>query len=86
MQKIVQTLNQFRDVIQFGALFIVGFIWMESQYVDASELKAYIDRDIENQIYFLVQKRERLRDEGKQLPQEERALLEKLRQDLAKEK
>jgi hypothetical protein len=59
---------------------------MENKYVDAAELSQFISRDLENQIYYLEQKQIRLNQQGKLLDLEDKALLERLKRDLSRQK
>ena len=73
-------------MIAFGLMFIVGFIWMETQYVDAGELKQYIDARASNEIFYLEQKKLRLAKEGKELETEDQLLLDRLIREQANKK
>ena len=79
MSEFTNKIKDFKELLAFGAMCVLAFIWMESQYVNASELKQYIQQDIEFQVYYLEQKKLRLEAEGKKLPLEDEALLRKLK-------
>lgn len=82
MSNFAESLKDFKELIGFGVMCVLAFIWMENKYVDAAELSQFISRDLENQIYYLEQKQIRLNQQGKQLDLEDKALLERLRRDL----
>ena len=82
----MEQLNKFRDMITFGLMFVFAFIWMETQYVDAGELKQYIESQASNEIFYLEQKKLRLEREGKQLDTEDQLLLDRLKREEANQK
>jgi len=82
----MEKLKDFRDMLTFGAIFVIGFIWMETQYVNASELQQYIVKQNDNEIFYLEQKKKRLEREGKKLELEDELLLDKLVREQPKKK
>jgi hypothetical protein len=82
----MEQLNKFRDMITFGLMFVVGFIWMETQYVDAGELKQYINAQSDQEIFYLEQKKLRLEKENKTLETEDQLLLDRLKREQANQK
>jgi len=82
----MEKLKDFRDMLTFGAIFVIGFIWMETQYVNASELQQYIVMQTDNEIFYLEQKKKRLEREGKKLDLEDELLLDKLVREQPKKK
>jgi len=82
----MEKLKDFRDMLTFGALFVLGFIWMETQYVNASELQQYIIKQTDNEIFYLEQKKKRLERDNKKLELEDELLLDKLKREQPKEK
>ena len=82
----MEKLKDFRDMLTFGALFVLGFIWMETQYVNASELQQYIIKQTDNEIFYLEQKKKRLERDNKKLELEDELLLDKLKREQPKKK
>lgn len=80
--QVVDKLSEFRSIISFGLIFVIAFIWMETQYVNASEFNQYQENDLVAQIEYLRDKQLRLKQEDKYLTFEDQRQLERLEAQL----
>jgi len=78
----MEKLNEYKSILGFGALIISGFLWLQANFVSASDLQAWQNQQVIEQINYLKDKRERLERENKQLSFEDKRQLERLEDKL----